>query len=163
MPILVGLPSSEARLVPYGDLPGQIHPLEDRRVGQRIFECRHPGPAWPRDLQSQPGVEQIRLVVDEHRADPDDRRLRPDRMPRSAASSSNSSPYLGTGGSSDLAPAVSDQPRVDLELAAQCDEQPGSLGPDSLGLRRHAPHQNVVRPGERLGSPPNASEPGGTS
>ena len=148
MPIFVGLESSEARLVGVGGQAGQVHAFEDGRVGERLFEGRHALPAGAGDLEAEPGVEQVGLVVDQRRADPDDRRpLRPCRASPGSCRRQH--------GVDHVAPGVSDQAGVDPELAAERHEQPGALGPDGpFGLGGHAADQDVVRPGEGRPEPP---------
>ena len=47
--------------------------------------------------------------------------------------------------------AVGDQADVDAELPAEHHEQPAAFGPESLGLRGHAPQEHVVGAGDHLG------------
>ena len=55
-----------------------------------------------RDFQAEPGVEQVRLVVDQGRADPDDGRLRSPSQTRQGRLDSKSIHIFGTERSSEL-------------------------------------------------------------
>ncbi len=68
--------------------------------------------------------------------------------------------FIGNGRYQRIPGGVGDHASVDLELAAQGDEQPRSFGPDPLRLGRHAPQQHVIRPSIRLRQRPGRQRAG---
>lgn len=109
-----------ARLV--RGISGQIHAIENPGVGDSVFKRGHARSVGPRNLHADAGVEEIRLVVDDGCADPDDRRFRPEAHATKRGIHLILQAVSGKPRLERIAPAVCDQAGVDLELAAKRDE-----------------------------------------